>query len=50
MKFSVRDRETKELHSLSFAEFIEKYEETMNGMISDSIPLSRFISQRPQFK
>ena len=50
MKFSVRDRETKELHSLSIAEFIEKYEETMNGMISDSIPLSRFISQRPQFK
>ena len=50
MKFSVRDRETKELHSLSIDEFIEKYEETMNGMISDSIPLSRFISQRPQFK
>jgi len=49
MKFSVRDRENKELYSMSIDEFIHKYKETMNDMISDSIAVSKFISDRPKF-
>ena len=49
-KFQVRDRYSGEITTMSLSALIEHCKKLSNGMITDELPLSRFISDRPQFK
>ena len=49
-KFQVRDRYSGEMISMSLTELTEHCKKLSHGMIRDELPLSRFISDRPQFK
>ena len=48
--FKVRDRYSGEMINMSLSELIENCKNLSNQMISDELPLSKFISDRPQFK
>jgi len=49
-KFQVRDRYSGEMITMSLSELIEHCKKLSNGMITEELPLSKFISDRPQFK
>ena len=49
-KFQVRDRYSGKMISMSLSELTDHCKKLSNGMISDELPLSRFISERPLFK
>ena len=49
-KFQVRDRYSGEMITMSLSELIEHCKNLSTQMISDELPLPKFISDRPQFK
>jgi len=49
-KFQVRDRYSGEMIVMSLSELIEHCKQLLNDMITEELPLSKFISDRPQFK
>ena len=49
-KFQVRDRYSGEMVVMPLSELIEHCKKLSNGMITDELPLSQFISDRLQFK
>ena len=49
-KFKVRDRYSGEMITMSLSELTEHCKTLSGQMISDELPLSKFISDRPQFK
>ena len=49
-KFQVRDRYSGEMTSMSLSKLIAHCKNLSAQMISDELPLSKFISDRPQFK
>ena len=49
-KFQVRDRYSGEMTVMSLSELTEYCKQLLNDMITEELPLSKFISDRPQFK
>ena len=49
-KFQVRDRYSGEMTVMSLSELTEHCKQLLNDMITEELPLSKFISDRPQFK
>jgi threonyl-tRNA synthetase len=46
---AVRDRKTKEVHSMELEDLIREVEEAVKGLPFKSLPLPKLLSKRPQF-